>query len=57
MPIIPAMFENKITRERLVCDNINLVRWFDGVAYLSVRKPSEERRFLIRRDALQRIEE
>ena len=50
-----AVFENKITRERLICDNVDLVRWFDGVAFLSVHRPGEERRFLIRRDALQEV--
>ena len=50
-----AVFENKITRERLICDNVDLVRWFDGAAFLSVHRPGEERRFLIRRDALQEI--
>ena len=50
-----AVFENKITRERLICDNVDLVRWFDGAAFLSVRREGEQRRFLIRRDALQEI--
>ena len=50
-----AVFENKITRERLICDNVDLVRWFDGVAFLSVRREGTERRFLMRRDALQEI--
>ena len=50
-----AIFENKITLERLVCDNIYSRREFDGATWLSVRKENEERKFLIREDALTRI--
>ena len=53
----PVLLENKITLERVVCDNINLKRHFDGVTWLSVRKPNEERRFLMREDALRPVEE
>jgi hypothetical protein len=52
----PVIFENKITLERLICDNINRKRYFDGVEWLSVRRPDTERKFLIRADALRRIE-
>ena len=51
-----AVFQNKITLERLVCDNIYSKREFDGATWLSVRKENEERKFLIREDALTRIE-
>jgi len=50
-----AIFENKITLERLVCDNIYSRREFDGATWLSVRKENEQRKFLIREDALTRI--
>jgi hypothetical protein len=50
-----AVFENKITLERLVCDNINFKREFDGTTWLSVHKENEQRNFLIREDALTRI--
>jgi hypothetical protein len=50
-----VIFENKITRERLICDNIKLVRVFDGVEFLSVHRVNESRNFLIRRDALTEI--
>ncbi len=53
----PVVFENKITLERLLCDNINLKRYFDGVEWLSVRRPGEERKFLMRQDALRIVEE
>jgi hypothetical protein len=47
-----VIFENKITRERYVCDDLRFVRWFDGEEFVSVRKINEERKFLIRRSAL-----
>jgi len=52
----PIVFENKITRERLICDNIRLVRVFDGVEFLSVHRVNESRNFLIRRDALEKVD-
>ena len=50
-----VIFENKITKERYVCDDLRFVRWFDGEEFVSVRKVNEERKFLIREDALTRI--
>ena len=51
-----AVYQNKITLERLICDNIYHKRVFDDATWLSVRKENEQRRFLIREDALTRIE-
>jgi len=51
-----AVFQNKITLERLICDNIYSKREFDGVTWLSVHKENQERKFLIREDALVRVE-
>jgi len=48
-------FENTITHERYVCDNIKFVRILDGVEFISVRRLDEERKFLIRRDSLTEI--
>jgi hypothetical protein len=47
-----VIFENKITKERYVCDDLRFVRWFDGEEFVSVHKINEERKFLIRRSAL-----
>lgn len=52
-----VIFENKITKERYVCDDLRFVRWFDGEEFVSVRKVNEERKFLIRRSALTEIKE
>jgi hypothetical protein len=52
-----VIFENKITRERYVCDDLRFVRWFDGEEFVSVRKVDESRTFLIRRSALTEVRE
>ena len=52
-----VIFENKITKERYVCDDLRFVRWFDGEEFVSVRKINEERKFLIRRSALTQVKE
>ena len=52
-----AIFENKITRERYVCDDLRFVRWFDGEEFVSVRRVDEARKFLIRRSALTQVQE
>ena len=51
-----AIFENKITKERYVCDDLRFVRWFDGEEFVSVRKVDESRKFLIRRSALTQVQ-
>jgi len=52
-----VIFENKITKERYVCEDLRFVRWFDGEEFVSVRKIDEARKFLIRRSALTQIKE
>jgi hypothetical protein len=52
----PVVFENKITRERLICDNLRLERVVDGAEFLSVHRVNESRNFLIRKDALEKID-
>jgi len=51
-----AVLQNKITLERLICDNIYSKRHFDGITWLSVHKENEDRKFLIREDALTRLD-
>jgi hypothetical protein len=50
-------YENKITKERYICEDLRFVRWFDGEEFVSVRKIDEERKFLIRRSALTEVRE
>jgi len=52
-----VIFENKITKERYVCEDLRFVRWFDGEEFVSVRKINETRTFLIRRSALTEVKE
>ena len=52
-----VIFENKITKERYICDDLRFVRWFDSEEFVSVRKVNETRKFLIRRSALTEIKE
>jgi hypothetical protein len=52
-----VIFENKITKERYVCDDLRFVRWFDGEEFVSVRRVNETRTFLIRRSALDEVRE
>ena len=52
-----VIFENKITKERYICEDLRFVRWFDGEEFVSVRKVDEARKFLIRRSALTPVQE
>jgi len=52
-----VIFENKITKERYVCEDLRFVRWFDGEEFVSVRKVNEDRKFLIRLSALTQVKE
>lgn len=51
----PVTFENKLNRERVVCENTKLSQWVDGVEYLAVRRENSPRVFLMRRDALKPV--
>ena len=50
-------FENKITKEIFICDDIRHVRIFEGIEYISVHRVNEDRKFLIRRSALTQVKE
>ena len=52
-----VIFENKITRERYICEDLRFVRWFDGEEFVSVRRVDEQRTFLSRRSALIEVRE
>ncbi len=43
--------------ERVVCENIRDVKVIDGVEYLTVHKQGNDRQFLMRREALERVKE
>ena len=52
-----VIYENKITKERYICEDLRFVRWFDGEEFVSVRRVNETRTFLIRRSALTEVKE
>jgi hypothetical protein len=51
----PVIFENKLNRERVVCDDTRLSQWVDGVEYLAVHRENSPRMFLMRKDSLQKV--
>ncbi len=48
----PVNLVNRINGEKFICENIREIEQIDGVEYLRVRRPGEQRWFLMRRDAL-----
>lgn len=51
----PVMFENRVSHERVICDDVRRVQVIDGVEFLQVRRQNEQRQFLMRKDILQKI--
>ena len=53
----PMTFVNRLnTAQRVVCDNIRLSQWIDGVEYLAVHRENCPRIFLMRRDSLEKVQ-
>ena len=50
----PQFFRNRLNGERFVCEDIRAVEHIDGVEYLVVHRPNEQRLFKMRRDALEK---
>ena len=53
----PMTFKNRMNGERFVCDDVRLVEVIDGVEYILVHRPNEQRVFKMRKDALERVKE
>jgi hypothetical protein len=51
----PVTFENKLNRERVICDDTRQSQWVDGVEYLAVHRESSPRIFLMRKESLQKV--
>jgi len=52
----PVTFQNRIKpSERVICDDIRLSQWVDGVEYLAVHRENSPRIFLMRRDSLEKV--
>ncbi len=43
--------------DKVVCDDTRKVETIDGVEYLLVRRPGTDRKFLMRKEALERVKE
>ena len=50
----PQFFKNRFNGERFVCEDVRAVEQIDGVEYLLVHRPNEQRVFKMRRDALEK---
>ncbi len=48
----PVNFRNALNGELVVCNNVKDVHQIDGVDYLLVHRPGNDRLFLMRKDAL-----
>jgi hypothetical protein len=49
-------FKNKLNSDQVVADYPYKVDTIDGVEYLIVRRPGTDRKFLMRKDALERVD-
>lgn len=49
------IFKNRMNNERFVCDDVRTVEVIDGVEYLIVHRPNENRVYKMRKDALEKI--
>jgi len=48
-------YRNRMNGERFVCEDVRLVETIDGVDYVIVHRPNEQRMFKMRKDALEKI--
>ena len=51
----PMLFKNRMNSEQFYCDNPKVVQTIDGVEYIVVHRPGQERQFLMRKDALEKV--
>ena len=49
------LFKNRMNNERFVCEDVRAVDVIDGVEYLVVHRPNEQRMFKMRKDALEKV--
>ena len=50
-------FKNRFNGERVVCKDLREVQVIDGIEYLLVSKTIQDRKFLMRKDALERVKD
>lgn len=51
----PVYFKNKMNGEKFICENVRDVQVIDGIEYLIVRKTDSVRKFMMRKEALQKV--
>jgi hypothetical protein len=47
--------KNKFNGEKVVCKDIKEIQVIDGIEYILVSKTIQDRKFLMRKDALERV--
>ena len=50
-------FKNRFNGEKVVCNDIKAVQVIDGIDYLLVSRTIQDRKFLMRKDALERVKD
>ncbi len=53
----PVTFKNRMNSDKVVCDDTRKVETIDGVEYIYVHKINEQRSYLMRKEALERVKE
>ena len=48
-------FVNERNGEQVVCNDARMIETIDGVEYLIVHRPGTDRQFLMRKDALKKV--
>jgi len=52
----PVTFKNLMNNELFICENVREVHDIDGVEYIVVHKQHNDRKFLMRRDVLEKVD-
>jgi hypothetical protein len=52
-----TMFKNIFNNDQFICEDVRTIEVIDGVDYLVVHRPGEQRMFKMRKDALEKIVE
>ena len=53
----PVTFKNRLNSDKFICEDTRQVETIDGVEYLIVHRPNNNRQFLMRKDALEKIKD
>lgn len=51
----PVLFENQFSKEQFVCDDLKQIKVIEGVTYLAVHRPHNDRLFFVRQDSLRKL--